>query len=192
MDKTNEQYYIQKVKAGEADAFRFLIEKHKTLVYNIALQITRSKEDAEELAQDAFLKAYQKIDSFKGDSKFSTWLYRIAYNLAISKTRKKKLPFSIIEDSEIIDFEARQVYTDFENLENNDKEKQLKRAINQLSPKDSLIIKLFYLNGHSIDAISELTEMSKSSIKVRLHRARKKMFNYLSKLPVAATVTTLR
>ena len=188
MDKTNEQYYIQKVKAGQADAFRFLVERHKKVVYNIVLQITRSKEDAEELAQDTFLKAYQSIGSFKGDSKFSTWLYRIAYNLAISKIRKKKLPTSNIDDSDITDYDLKQVYDDFESFEQEDRKKHLKQAINQLSQEDSLIITLFYLNGHSIDEISSLTDMSKSNVKVRLHRARKKMFDYLSKLPVGSVV----
>lgn len=188
MNKTSEQYYIQKVKAGQADVFRFLVERHKTVVYNIVLQITRSKEDAEELAQDTFLKAYQSINSFKGDSEFSTWLYRIAYNLAISKIRKKKLPISNIDDGDITDFEVKQIYENFESFGNTDREKYLKQAIDHLSPEDSLIIRLFYLNGHSIDDISELTEMGKSNIKVRLHRARKKMFNYLSKLPVGTIV----
>ena len=110
MDKIDDQYYIQKVKAGEADAFRFLVERHKTIVYNIVLKITRSKEDTEEVAQDVFLKAYQSLTNFKGDSKFSTWLYRIAYNMAISKVRKKKLPVSSIEDYELADDEIKQVY----------------------------------------------------------------------------------
>lgn len=184
MDKIDDQYYIQKVKAGEADAFRFLVERHKTIVFNIVLQITRSKEDTEEVAQDVFLKAYQSISNFKGDSKFSTWLYRIAYNMAISKVRKKKLPISSIEDYELADHEIKQVYDDFELIENSDKKKYLKKAIDQLSSEDSLVITLYYLNERSIEEISELADMSKSNVKVRLHRARKKMFDYLSKLPV--------
>ena len=184
MDKIDDQYYIQKVKAGEADAFRFLVERHKTIVFNIVLQITRSKEDTEEVAQDVFLKAYQSISNFKGDSKFSTWLYRIAYNMAISKVRKKKLPISSIEDYELADHEIKQVYDDFELIESSDKKKYLKKAIDQLSSEDSLVITLYYLNERSIEEISELADMSKSNVKVRLHRARKKMFDYLSKLPV--------
>ena len=101
MDKIDDQYYIQKVKAGEADAFRFLVERHKTIVFNIVLQVTRNNEDTEEVAQDVFLKAYQSINSFKGDSKFSTWLYRISYNMAVSKVRKKKLPISSVDDYEL-------------------------------------------------------------------------------------------
>lgn len=188
MDKIDDQYYIQKVKAGEADAFRFLVERHKTIVFNIVLQITRNNEDTEEVAQDVFLKAYQSIKSFKGDSKFSTWLYRIAYNMAISKVRKKKLPVSSIEDYELADDEIRQVYDDFERIESLDKKKYLKLAIDQLPVQDSLVISLYYLNEHSIEEISELTNMGKSNVKVRLHRARKKMFDYLSKLPISEMI----
>jgi len=191
MDKINDQYYIQKVKAGEADAYRFLVERHKTIVYNIVLQITRNKEDTEEVAQDVFLKAYQSLNSFKGDSKFSTWLYRIAYNMAISKVRKKKLPSISIEDYELADDEIKQVYDDFELIESTDKKKYLKKAIEQLSSEDSMVITLYYLNERSIDEISELTNMGKSNVKVRLHRARKKMFDYLSKLPVNALILNI-
>ncbi|RLD80579.1 MAG: hypothetical protein DRJ10_07235 [Bacteroidetes bacterium] len=188
MDKINDQYYIQKVLTGQADSFRFLVERHKTIVYNIVLRITRNKEDTEEIAQDVFLKAYQSIKSFKGDSKFSTWLYRIAYNMAISKVRKKKLPISSIEDYELADNEIKQVYDDFELIESSDKKKYLEKAINQLSVEDSMVITLYYLNEYSIDEISELTDMGKSNVKVRLHRARKKMFDYLSKLPIREIV----
>ncbi|OQY05878.1 MAG: hypothetical protein B6I20_00290 [Bacteroidetes bacterium 4572_117] len=191
MDKIDDQYYIKKVKAGQADAFRFLVERHKTIVYNIVLRITRNNEDAEEVAQDVFLKAYKSINSFKGDSKFSTWLYRIAYNMAISKVRKKKLPTSNIDDYELADNEIKHVYEDFESIENSDKKKYLRKAIDSLSTDDSLVITLYYLNEHSIEEICELTNMGKSNIKVRLYRARKKMFSYLSKLSVSTLILNL-
>jgi RNA polymerase sigma-70 factor (ECF subfamily) len=79
------------VLKGEQSAYTFLVEKHKNLVFSIVLKVLSSREDAEEVAQDVFLKAYQSLGSFEMKSKFSTWLYRIAYNAAISKTRKKKV-----------------------------------------------------------------------------------------------------
>ncbi len=180
MDKIDDLYYIQKVLAGQADAFRFLVERHKAIVFNIVLRITRNNEDAEEIAQDVFLKVFQSIKNFKGDAKFSTWLYRIAYNSAISKVRKKKISLSNIDDYELAEDDVENIYDDFSNLENLDKQKYLKHAIAQLNNEDSLVITLYYLNEHSIDEISELTGMSKSNVKVRLFRARKKLFNYLN------------
>ena len=89
MENKEELKIIDQVKEGDLLSFRLLVDKYKTMAYHIAIQVVRNNEDAEEIAQDAFLKAYQSIKSFKGESKFSTWFYRIVYNLAISKTRKK-------------------------------------------------------------------------------------------------------
>ena len=98
MDKNSDQIYIDKVLQGDTNAFAYLINKYKDMTYTLAIKIVKNHEDAEEVAQDSFLKAYQKIDSFKGNSKFSTWLYTIVYRTAITKIRKKKLETSDIDD----------------------------------------------------------------------------------------------
>ena len=86
-----DSYYIERVlQHKDAAAFEGLVNKHKTLAFNIALRITKNREDAEEVAQDAFIKLYHALSEFKGDAKFTTWFFRIVYNLALSKIRKKK------------------------------------------------------------------------------------------------------
>ena len=90
MDNNSDQIYIDKVLQGDTNAFAYLINKYKDMAYTIAIKIVKSHEDAEEVAQDSFLKAYEKLDSFKGNSKFSTWLYTIVYRNSITKIRKKK------------------------------------------------------------------------------------------------------
>ena len=87
----SDSYYIEKVLNNDVAAFSKLIDKHKEMVFTVAVRILRNREDAEEIAQDTFIKAYKSLKTFKRESKFSTWLYRIAYNAAISKTRKKRL-----------------------------------------------------------------------------------------------------
>ena len=91
MKEPNDQIYIDKVRAGDSSAFSYLVDNYKDMAYTIALKIVRNAEDAEEVAQDSFIKAFQQINTFQGKSKFSTWLYTIVYRTAISKTRKKKL-----------------------------------------------------------------------------------------------------
>jgi RNA polymerase sigma-70 factor (ECF subfamily) len=180
MKKEDELKIIEQVKQGDMLSFRLLVDLHKTLAFNIALQIVRSREDAEEIAQDAFLKAYQSIKSFKGESKFSTWLYRIVFNLAISKTRKKKIETSNIDDVQISDKEISDAFEAFNTLEKEDRVHQLRDAMNLLKEEESLIITLFYLNENSVEEISTITNFSISNIKVKLHRARKKLFGILS------------
>ena len=91
MASNKDQIYIDKVLNGDLSAYGKLVDRHKDMAFSIALKIVRIREDAEEIVQDAFIKAYQKLSSFRKDAKFSTWLYRIVYNAAISHTRKRRL-----------------------------------------------------------------------------------------------------
>ena len=91
MKYLDDNHYIDRILSGDVAAYAMLVAKHKNLVFSIALKILNNREDAEEVAQDCFLKVFQALKTFEKKSKFSTWMYRIVYNAAISKTRKKKL-----------------------------------------------------------------------------------------------------
>jgi len=169
-------YYVEKVLNGDTSAFAYLVNKHKEMAFIIANRIVRNKEDAEEIAQDSFLKAYQAIEKFKKESKFSTWLYRIIYNSAISKTRKKKIEFSAIEDQIINNYSIDEIVENVNQLSDEEQKIQIDIAIEKLGEKDSLLIKLFYLNESTIDEISEITGLTNSNVKVKLHRIRKKLY----------------
>ncbi len=184
----NDQYYIERVLNGDTASFSYLVNQYKNIVFNIVLRISKNKEDAEELVQDTFLKAFQKLNTFKSKSKFSTWLYRIAYNLAISKSRKKVIKTERFDDyiNEIIDYES--IFNELEYTELKERQKLIKTAIEELPEMDALLITLFYLNNLTIDEIYEITGLNKSNIKVRLYRARKKLFYLLSKLQIYAVI----
>ena len=182
MGKTEEQRIIEQVKQGDLLSFRLLVDKYKTMAFNIAIQIVRNNEDAEELVQDAFMKVYQSINSFKGESKFSTWFYRIVFNLAVSKTRKKTIDTKNIDDIKISDSKISETYEEFAALEKEERSKQLQEAIKKLSEDEALIITLFYLNENSVEEISEITNFSVSNVKVKLFRARKKLFTILAEV----------
>ena len=94
----SDHHYIDKVLEGDVSAYTQLVEKHKDMVFTIANKITRHREDAEEIAQDAFMKAFQHLKEFRKQSKFSTWLYRIAYNHCISVIRKKVKMIDLVDD----------------------------------------------------------------------------------------------
>lgn len=182
MEAKQDQIYIERVLKGDTNAFSHLINKYKNMVFTLVVKIVKNREDAEEVAQDSFIKAYQKLDSFKGDSKFSTWLYTIAYRNALTKVRKKKLETTDIDTYVMDNHKDDHDFPQLEAIKNNEQEKYVKQAIENLGETDSLLITLFYLNDNSIEEIQEITEMSQSNVKVRLFRARKKLYKELSLL----------
>jgi len=182
MDNNSDQICIDKVLQGDTNSFSFLIEKYKNMAYTIAIKIVKNNEDAEEIAQDSFLKAYNKLDTFQGKSKFSTWLYTIVYRNAISKVRKKKIITSDIDDYVINNYQSDHDFPQIEALKNKEQKIYVKKIIDKLPEKDALLITLFYLNESKIDEIEKITGLTQTNIKVKLFRARKKLYNELSLL----------
>ena len=180
MEAKEDQIYIDRVLQGDTNAFAHLIDKYKNMAYTLAMKIVKNREDAEEVAQDSFLKAYQKLEGFKGQSKFSTWLYTIVYRSALTKVRKKKLETSDIDSYVIDNHKEDHDFPQLEAIKNGEQQKYVKKAIENLGEADALIITLFYLHDNSIEEIKEITDMSESNVKVRLFRARKKLYNELS------------
>jgi len=172
--------YIGRVLSGDVSAYASLVAKHKNLVFSIVLKIVNNREDAEEISQDVFLKAYQALNSFERKSKFSTWLYRIAYNAAISKTRKKRVEMVALEDTVITNFSTDETSRNLYQLEDEDRQLILEKALKRLPEEDNLLITLFYKNENSIEDISEITGLSASNVKVKLYRIRKKLYEEMN------------
>ena len=180
MDKNSDQIYIDKVLKGDTNAFAYLINKYKDMAYTLAIKIVKNHEDAEEVAQDSFLKAYEKLDSFKGNSKFSTWLYTIVYRNSITKIRKKKVATSDIDEYVMDNYSEGHEFPQLEAIKNGEQQKYVREAIDRLPEKDALLITLFYMNESSVEEIEQITNLTQSNIKVKLFRARKKLNTELS------------
>lgn len=172
----DDSFYIEEVLKGNTTAYAPLIEKHKTMVYTICFKIVRKAEEAEELAQDTFLKAFEKLDKFRGEAKFSTWLYRIAYNAAISMTRKRRLEVHALDDFVMANYTEDDARENLDTIEPDEQQKMLQSALNTLSDDDYLIINLFYLKETPVNDISAITGLSAANVKVKLHRIRKKLY----------------
>lgn len=166
-----EEKLINEVKAGNANAFRGLVDCYKDLVFSICVQLVKDKMMAEELAQDSFLKAYRNISSYRGESKFSTWLYRIAYNTCLSELRKNKIPIVDIPDFNFGTSEN----SGEKNLINEDRNLQIKSVLSKLKQEEATYVQLFYLQELSIKEIAEVCGASESNVKVKLHRSKKKL-----------------
>lgn len=177
-----DNYYIEKVLSADINAFAVLVERHKDMVFSIALRILKNREDAEELAQDVFVKAYQSLVTFKGESKFTTWLYRIVYNAAISKTRNKQLKFSELDNRIIENYSIDEINEDTGRLSDDDQKKLANKLMAALNPEESALITLFYFNDVPTEEIGLIMELTQTNVKVRLHRLRKKLLSQLQLL----------
>ena len=175
-------YYIDKVLSGDTASFTILVNRHKNMVFTIVNRILKSREDSEEIAQDVFLKSFQSLQKFKREAKFSTWLYRIAYNTAISKTRKKRIEVSAIEDSIIENYTFDEIIEELDEFSLDDKKKYFENALKKIPEEDALLLTMFYLDEQSIDQISEISGLSVSNVKVKLHRIRKKLYQTIDEM----------
>lgn len=176
-------HIINRIKSGEADAFSDLVDTYKDFVFALCFKMTQSVEDAEEITQDTFVKAFKSIKTFKGKSKFSTWLYRIAYFTTINFLRKNQV--KTVSQTELFEKGFEPVDEDESTLKNVSQEERshyLNKALSYLKPQERAVIVLFYLEEHSIEEIAAITKLSKSNTKVKIHRTRKKLHDILNHL----------
>jgi len=176
-----ELLYIKQVLAGDTSRFSYFVTAYKDMAFTIAYRIVHNKEDAEEVVQDAFVKAYTSLASFRQDSKFSTWLYRIVVNAAVSKTRKKKLFVDNSETNLVEEISIEGVENAYAKLSSAEQKKFINDALNEMNTEDSLLLTLFYLEELSLDEVTEVTGIPKENVKVKIHRARKKMYLVLDR-----------
>jgi RNA polymerase sigma-70 factor (ECF subfamily) len=174
----DDTYYINKILRGDVNAFSQLVEKHKRMAYTLALRMVNSPEDAEEIAQDAFIKAFQSINDFKGESKFSTWLYKIVYHVSISRLRKKQLE-TISIDADFRNFDVGETDHLLTQLTIEEQNTLVRTAIDRLPTDEKAIITLYYLNDSSVKEITGVTGDSEANVKIKLFRARKRLWELL-------------
>lgn len=186
----DENELIDKVIKGHQTAYIDFINQYKTMVYKICYSFTTNPQDAEELVQDVFVKAIQNIHSFKGKSKFHTWLYKIAVNECINFTRKSKIKlfFGLKDDHQhqYSDYEHNEVNHKEESHENKlileENKKQLYHCINQLPKKQKIAFTLHKIDELSQLEVAEIMQLSQSSVESLIHRAktnlREKLFLY--------------
>lgn len=179
MEKKDDIFYIEKVLNGQSNYFSFIVEKYQDIVFSIALKVLKNREDAEEMAQESFIKAYKSLHTFKGTAKFSTWLYRITYNTCISEVRKKKHHFVSTSEVEIKD-DTEELNLD--GIPEENRSKCIKAALEKLPEDEYTLVLLYYFEDQSIDEISAVTKLSASNTKVKLHRARKKLYTILNEM----------
>jgi RNA polymerase sigma factor (sigma-70 family) len=167
---------IEQTLAGNQFAYADLVKRHQRFVFTLAMRFARGREDAEEIAQDCFVKAYRSLASFQGQSKFSTWLYSIVYTTAMTFLRKKRLDTDSIDDEgTFVQIENHESAYDPNNVENKSRSYYLNQAIAQLLPDDATIITLFYKGEQSLEEIAQTLGIETNTVKVKLFRARQRL-----------------
>lgn len=173
---------IERVLDGEWRTYAILVDKYERKVFNYVNYLTGNKEDAEELTQDTFAKAYQSLAQFRGEAAFSTWLLRIAHFKCLTRFRKKNYPHVAIESA--YKLESNNASDPSSDLQFTDKSRVLKIAMDKLSADERSVITLFYYQDLSIKEIVEVTQLKESNVKIHLHRGRKKLFDILTKMGI--------
>jgi len=174
--KLSDLELIQETLGGNQAAYTELVKRHQRFVFTLALRFAKSREDAEEIAQDCFIKAFRSLASFQGQSKFSTWLYSIVYTTAMTFLRKKRLDTDSIDDENtFVQVENQTSAFDVNNAENKSRSFYLNQAIGQLLPDDAAIITLFYKGEQSLEEIGQAMGMEANTVKVKLFRARQRL-----------------
>jgi RNA polymerase sigma-70 factor (ECF subfamily) len=167
---------IEQTLAGNQAAYADLIKRHQRFVFTLALRFSKNREDAEEIAQDCFIKAYRSLSNFQRQSKFSTWLYSIVYTTAMTFLRKKRVDTDSIDDENTyLQLENRPSGFDTNSVENKSRSYYLNQAIAQLLPDDAAIITLFYMGEQSLDEIGKALDIEPNTVKVKLFRARQRL-----------------
>ena len=179
MSQKPDEYLIKKVIRGESNAYAELVDRYKHMVYTLAIKIVKNHEDAEEVAQDTFIKAYSSLKYFKGDSKFSTWLYKIAYYGSLDYLKKNKrrvetTKFDISEEYNIASMDDA-----LEGMEAKERTEMIKHAIQELPGEDAVLITLYYFEMQSMKEISQVMGLAPNTVKVRLFRGRKRLAQIL-------------
>ena len=174
--KQNDEDLITAVLSGNTKAYADLVKNHQRFVFTLALRFAKNREDAEEIAQDCFVKAYKALGTFKQTAKFSTWLYTITYTTSMSFLRKKQLNTQSIDDDEsILQLPNNIASYRADLVEQKSANVYLNLAIDSLLPDDAAIITLFYLGEQSLEEIGQALHMEANTVKVKLHRARARL-----------------
>ena len=171
-----DEILIQQAQAGQQPAFAALVRRYERYAFTLALRFVKNREDAHEIAQDSFLRAFRYLPDFRGDAKFSTWLYKIIYSTSLNFLRKQNPEIQSLDDeNRPIKIQEAGGKDASHLLEEADRNTAIKHAIGQLSHDDSGIITLFYLFENSLEEICQIMGLSMSNAKTKLSRARQRL-----------------
>jgi RNA polymerase sigma factor (sigma-70 family) len=181
MDKLSDQHYINQIIRGDTNVFGVLVDRYKEMIFTLALKMIKNREEAEEVSQDTFIKVFNSLNKFKGDSKFSTWIYKIAYNTCLDRLKKNKKEENTISIDEFSDHLVKTLDNALSALEEKERKQTIQNCLNLLSREESFLLTLYYFDDQNLDEIAKIMDINSNNVKVKLFRSRKKLAVILKK-----------
>lgn len=175
MTTDQEATIINQINAGDTQAFAVLVDRYKDLVFTLSIRMLKHREEAEEVSQDTFIKVFKALPKFKGDSKLSTWVYKVAYNTCLDRIKKNKKHYNDVAIDSFTEHQIKTVDNALDALEEKEQQQTIQDCLQQLASKDSFLLSLFYFEELSLEEISHIVNMEANTVKVNIHRARKRL-----------------
>lgn len=179
MEATGDHQYIEQILSGDRSSFVALVQKYQDMVFTLSLKIVKNREEAEEVAQDVFMKVYESLDRFQGKSKFSTWIYRITYNQSINYLKSGKKNRTTTSLDRRIEYTGNHEPDASEVMGQHEKYSQIQKALLHLPETEQIIVTLYYYEDLSVKEIADIVDLSVQNVKVKLHRSRQKLYTEL-------------
>lgn len=179
MDNTDDQAYIDLVIKGDTNAFAVLVDRYKDMVFTLSLKMVKNREEAEEIAQDSFIKAFRSLNKFKGDSKFSTWLFKVTYNSCLDRLKKLKRVNPLVAIDEYTEKEVVELSDIFDSIEDSERKQMIQVCLDRLPHEDRFLLTLYYFEEQSLKEMAKIMGINDNHVKIKLHRSRKKLAGIL-------------
>ncbi|PTT08915.1 RNA polymerase [Flavobacterium sp. HMWF030] len=181
MSAIPDQHYINRILQGETNLFAMLVDRYKDMIFTLAIKMVKNREEAEEVAQDTFIKIYSSLIKFKGDSKFSTWIYKIAYNTCLDRLKKNKKEDLNISIDEFSAHLIKTMDNALSALEDKERKQTIQDCLNLLPGDENFLLTLFYFEDQSLEEIGKIMNINANNVKVKLFRSRQKLAVILKK-----------
>jgi RNA polymerase sigma-70 factor (ECF subfamily) len=181
MSTLSDQHYIDLILQGDSNLFAVLVNRYKDMIFSLSLKMVKNREEAEEVAQDTFIKVFNSLSKFKGDSKFSTWIYKITYNTCLDRLKKNKKEENNISIDEFSSHLIKTMDNALSALEDKERKQTIQNCLNLLPSDDNILLTLFYFDDQSLEEIGKIMNISANNAKVKLFRSRQKLAVILKK-----------
>ncbi len=179
MTTITDHYLVSETLNGNTQAFSQLVDRYQQFVFTLALRIVKVREEAEEVSQDSFLKAFEALSTYRGESKFSSWLYSIVYRKALDRVRKNNRSRTLEIVDDVTEGDSDAIDNALNYMELQERNAYLQKSIAALGEEEAALISFFYFEDLSIKEIASITELSEDNVKIKLYRSRKRLYAVL-------------
>jgi RNA polymerase sigma factor (sigma-70 family) len=179
MNRVDDQYYIDRIIAGNSGEFAVLVNRYKDMVFTLAYKMIKNREQAEEVCQDAFVKTFKSLDTFKAESKFSTWLYKITYNSCLDHLKKYKNINSIVSFEDLSEGQLTAMENILDETDQAERNQKIQQCLHLMAGEEAFLLILYYFDDLSIEDMAKVLKTNSNNVKIKLFRSRKKLATIL-------------